>query len=146
MVSCSFWLAGIFVSKEERIAVDFPPLFRIHNLMLTLTFLHFGSFFCAEEPEAPKTECELLRERAMASSPEAVPAAGRFVPQCDAEGRYLPQQVRQGFRLVSSVTVELRFTVFSNGFSATVLPDTAGALTAGDRSGREPGLHLESHK
>ncbi|XP_011482732.1 nidogen-2 [Oryzias latipes] len=46
----------------------------------------------AEEPEAPKTECELLRERAMASSPEAVPAAGRFVPQCDAEGRYLSQQ------------------------------------------------------
>uniref|UniRef100_H2LFX1 Nidogen 2 n=1 Tax=Oryzias latipes TaxID=8090 RepID=H2LFX1_ORYLA len=45
-----------------------------------------------KEPEAPKTECELLRERAMASSPEAVPAAGRFVPQCDAEGRYLSQQ------------------------------------------------------
>uniref|UniRef100_A0A8C7YT76 Nidogen 2a (osteonidogen) n=1 Tax=Oryzias sinensis TaxID=183150 RepID=A0A8C7YT76_9TELE len=44
------------------------------------------------EPEAPKTECELHRERAMASSPEAVPAVGRFVPQCDAEGRYLSQQ------------------------------------------------------
>ncbi|XP_024150167.1 nidogen-2 isoform X2 [Oryzias melastigma] len=45
-----------------------------------------------EEPEAPKTECEQHRERAMASSQDGGPAVGGFVPQCDAEGRYLSQQ------------------------------------------------------
>uniref|UniRef100_A0A3B3B9W4 Thyroglobulin type-1 domain-containing protein n=1 Tax=Oryzias melastigma TaxID=30732 RepID=A0A3B3B9W4_ORYME len=42
--------------------------------------------------DSPKTECEQHRERAISSSQDGGPAVGGFVPQCDAEGRYLSQQ------------------------------------------------------
>lgn len=82
----------------------------------------------------------------MASSQDGGPAVGGFVPQCDAEGRYLSQQVQECLGLVCSLTVEFLFMVFLNCFSATALPDTVGVLTAGDRRGQEPGRHPESHE
>ncbi|XP_047211324.1 nidogen-2 isoform X2 [Girardinichthys multiradiatus] len=46
---------------------------------------------CAK-PDAPKTHCEEQRDRAQASIQERYPIAGVFVPHCDAQGQYLPQQ------------------------------------------------------
>ncbi|KAM4710680.1 nidogen-2 isoform 2-T2 [Anableps anableps] len=46
---------------------------------------------CAK-PDAPKTHCEEQRDRAQASIQERYPTAGGFVPRCDAQGQYLPQQ------------------------------------------------------
>ncbi|XP_074482615.1 nidogen-2 isoform X2 [Sebastes fasciatus] len=45
-----------------------------------------------DEPERPKTHCELHRERAQATSQDGYPIVGAYVPQCDAEGQYLPLQ------------------------------------------------------
>ncbi|XP_032362000.1 nidogen-2 isoform X26 [Etheostoma spectabile] len=45
-----------------------------------------------DEPERPKTHCEHHRERAQTTSPEGYPIVGAYVPQCDAEGQYLPRQ------------------------------------------------------
>uniref|UniRef100_A0A3P9NKU8 Nidogen 2 n=1 Tax=Poecilia reticulata TaxID=8081 RepID=A0A3P9NKU8_POERE len=46
---------------------------------------------CAK-PDAPKTPCEEQRDRAQASIQERYPVAGVFVPRCDAQGQFLPQQ------------------------------------------------------
>ncbi|XP_054619388.1 nidogen-2 [Dunckerocampus dactyliophorus] len=46
----------------------------------------------AEEPERPKSDCEHHRDRVQTSSPEGYPLVGAFVPQCDANGQYTPQQ------------------------------------------------------
>ncbi|XP_069568834.1 nidogen-2 isoform X2 [Brachyistius frenatus] len=45
-----------------------------------------------EEPERPKTHCEHHRDGVQTSSPEGHPLVGAFVPQCDADGQYLPRQ------------------------------------------------------
>ncbi|XP_070711595.1 nidogen-2 [Pempheris klunzingeri] len=45
-----------------------------------------------DEPERPKTHCEHHRERAQATSSEGYPVIGAYVPQCDANGQYLPLQ------------------------------------------------------
>ncbi|XP_029942368.1 nidogen-2 [Salarias fasciatus] len=45
-----------------------------------------------DEPEHPKTHCEHHRDSVQTSSPDGQPIVGGFVPQCDAEGQYLPQQ------------------------------------------------------
>ncbi|KAM9766649.1 nidogen-2 isoform 2-T2 [Menidia menidia] len=45
-----------------------------------------------DEPVAAKTLCEHHRERAQATSSEGYPGAGAYVPQCDADGQYIPQQ------------------------------------------------------
>lgn len=41
----------------------------------------------------PKTHCEQRRDSAQTTSPEGYPILGVFVPQCDANGQYSPQQV-----------------------------------------------------
>ena len=41
------------------------------------------------QPTRPKTHCEHHRD----SGPEPFPVVGAFVPQCDAEGQYIPLQV-----------------------------------------------------
>lgn len=46
-----------------------------------------------DEPERPKTHCEHQREKAQTTSPEGYPILGAYVPQCDASGQYIPQQV-----------------------------------------------------
>ncbi|KAM6893502.1 nidogen-2 [Xenentodon cancila] len=46
----------------------------------------------ADEPQRPKTHCEHHRDRVLTSSPDGLPVAGAFVPQCDGNGQYLPQQ------------------------------------------------------
>ncbi|XP_045910146.1 nidogen-2 isoform X4 [Micropterus dolomieu] len=45
-----------------------------------------------DEPERPKTHCEHQRDRAQTTSSEGHPIAGAYVPQCDANGQYTPQQ------------------------------------------------------
>ncbi|XP_068612657.1 nidogen-2 [Brachionichthys hirsutus] len=45
-----------------------------------------------DEPQRPKTPCEEHRDRVQSSSPGAHPAPGTFVPLCDSDGQYLPQQ------------------------------------------------------
>ncbi|XP_039649366.1 nidogen-2 isoform X5 [Perca fluviatilis] len=45
-----------------------------------------------DEPERPKTHCEQHRDRVQTTSPEGYPIVGAYVPQCDAEGQYLPRQ------------------------------------------------------
>ncbi|XP_070786559.1 nidogen-2 [Enoplosus armatus] len=45
-----------------------------------------------DEPERPKTHCEHHRDSVQATGPEGYPVVGAYVPQCDAEGQYLPRQ------------------------------------------------------
>ncbi|XP_034032146.1 LOW QUALITY PROTEIN: nidogen-2 [Thalassophryne amazonica] len=45
-----------------------------------------------DEPTHPKTHCELHRDSIQTTSPEGYPILGVFVPQCDADGHYTPQQ------------------------------------------------------
>ncbi|XP_019716198.1 uncharacterized protein nid2a isoform X2 [Hippocampus comes] len=45
-----------------------------------------------EQPQQPKTQCEHHRDSIQTTSPEGYPIVGAFVPQCDANGRYTPQQ------------------------------------------------------
>uniref|UniRef100_A0AAQ6A9T9 Nidogen 2a (osteonidogen) n=1 Tax=Amphiprion ocellaris TaxID=80972 RepID=A0AAQ6A9T9_AMPOC len=44
------------------------------------------------EPERVKTHCEHHRDRVQTTSPEGYPVVGAYVPQCDAEGQYIPLQ------------------------------------------------------
>ncbi|XP_077370479.1 uncharacterized protein nid2a [Festucalex cinctus] len=45
-----------------------------------------------EKPQQPKTQCEQHRDSVQTTSPEGYPLVGAFVPQCDANGQYTPQQ------------------------------------------------------
>ncbi|KAM9334126.1 nidogen-2 [Symphorus nematophorus] len=45
-----------------------------------------------DEPERPKTQCEHHRDSVRTTSPEGYPIVGAYVPQCDANGQYTPQQ------------------------------------------------------
>uniref|UniRef100_A0A3B3ZN78 Thyroglobulin type-1 domain-containing protein n=1 Tax=Periophthalmus magnuspinnatus TaxID=409849 RepID=A0A3B3ZN78_9GOBI len=45
-----------------------------------------------DQPQRPKTHCEHHRDSVQTTSPEGYPILGAYVPQCDAEGQYLPQQ------------------------------------------------------
>uniref|UniRef100_A0A671U6H3 Nidogen 2 n=1 Tax=Sparus aurata TaxID=8175 RepID=A0A671U6H3_SPAAU len=44
------------------------------------------------EPERPKTHCEHYRDSVQTTSPEGYPITGAYVPQCDANGQYIPLQ------------------------------------------------------
>ncbi|XP_051723986.1 nidogen-2 isoform X47 [Ctenopharyngodon idella] len=44
-----------------------------------------------DEPGHPKTQCEQHRD-SLQSRKDGVPLAGAFIPQCDEEGQYRPQQ------------------------------------------------------
>uniref|UniRef100_A0A3Q3VSX2 Uncharacterized protein n=1 Tax=Mola mola TaxID=94237 RepID=A0A3Q3VSX2_MOLML len=45
-----------------------------------------------DRPERPKTHCEQHRDSVQTTSPEGYPLDGAYVPQCDANGQYTPQQ------------------------------------------------------
>ncbi|XP_017292795.1 nidogen-2 isoform X3 [Kryptolebias marmoratus] len=45
-----------------------------------------------DQPERPKTSCERHKERAEATISGGYPIAGAYVPQCDADGHYIPLQ------------------------------------------------------
>ncbi|XP_072319180.1 nidogen-2 [Eucyclogobius newberryi] len=45
-----------------------------------------------DQPQRPKTYCEHHRDSVQTTSPEGYPILGAYVPQCDAEGQYIPQQ------------------------------------------------------
>uniref|UniRef100_A0A672IZ46 Nidogen 2a (osteonidogen) n=1 Tax=Salarias fasciatus TaxID=181472 RepID=A0A672IZ46_SALFA len=45
-----------------------------------------------DKPEGPKTHCEHHREKAQATASDGYPIVGAYVPQCDANGQYLPRQ------------------------------------------------------
>ncbi|XP_057685264.1 nidogen-2 isoform X2 [Corythoichthys intestinalis] len=47
---------------------------------------------CERKDERPKTHCEHHRDRVQTTSPEGYPLVGSFVPQCDTNGQYTPQQ------------------------------------------------------
>ncbi|XP_042069384.1 equistatin-like [Haplochromis burtoni] len=47
---------------------------------------------CDRPDERLKTHCEHYRDSVKATSPDGNPITGVYVPQCDAEGQYLPQQ------------------------------------------------------
>uniref|UniRef100_A0A4W6E3B1 Nidogen 2 n=1 Tax=Lates calcarifer TaxID=8187 RepID=A0A4W6E3B1_LATCA len=52
-------------------------------------------FYCSQqedEPERPKTQCEYHRDSLQTTSPEGYPIVGAYVPQCDANGQYIPLQ------------------------------------------------------
>ncbi|KAG7239349.1 hypothetical protein INR49_029337 [Caranx melampygus] len=61
-----------------------------------------------EEPERPKTHCEHRRDSVQTTSPEGYPLLGAFVPQCDENGQYTPQQRNQS---VLKLTVSITETV-----------------------------------
>ncbi|KAG7239350.1 hypothetical protein INR49_029338 [Caranx melampygus] len=61
-----------------------------------------------EEPERPKTHCEHRRDSVQTTSPEGYPLLGAFVPQCDENGQYTPQQMNQS---VLKLTVSITETV-----------------------------------
>uniref|UniRef100_A0A3Q2CM74 Nidogen 2a (osteonidogen) n=1 Tax=Cyprinodon variegatus TaxID=28743 RepID=A0A3Q2CM74_CYPVA len=44
------------------------------------------------EPQRPKTHCEHYRDSVQTSSPDGLPPVGAYVPQCDENGQYLPEQ------------------------------------------------------
>ncbi|XP_056444381.1 nidogen-2 [Gadus chalcogrammus] len=44
------------------------------------------------EPELPKTHCQHHRDSVQTTSPEGYSILGAFVPQCDANGQYVPLQ------------------------------------------------------
>ncbi|XP_037552667.1 nidogen-2 [Nematolebias whitei] len=46
----------------------------------------------AAQPEHTKTSCERHKERAQATISGGHPVAGAYVPQCDADGHYIPLQ------------------------------------------------------
>ncbi|XP_035984365.1 nidogen-2 isoform X2 [Fundulus heteroclitus] len=46
----------------------------------------------ADQPQRPKTPCEHQKERAQATGSQGYPVAGAYVPQCDADGLYIPLQ------------------------------------------------------
>ncbi|KAM9820898.1 LOW QUALITY PROTEIN: nidogen-2 [Neosynchiropus ocellatus] len=45
-----------------------------------------------DEPERPKTHCQHHRDSVQTTSPEGYPIVGAYVPQCDDNGQYSPQQ------------------------------------------------------
>nr|XP_019960182.1 PREDICTED: nidogen-2 isoform X7 [Paralichthys olivaceus] len=45
-----------------------------------------------DEPERPKTHCEHHRDSVQTTSPEGYPILGAYVPQCDDQGQFRPQQ------------------------------------------------------
>ncbi|XP_069376787.1 nidogen-2 isoform X2 [Paralichthys olivaceus] len=45
-----------------------------------------------DEPERPKTHCEHHRDSVQTTSPEGHPILGAYVPQCDDQGQFRPQQ------------------------------------------------------
>ncbi|XP_039870874.1 nidogen-2 isoform X5 [Simochromis diagramma] len=47
---------------------------------------------CDRPDERLKTHCEHHRDSVKATSPDGNPITGVYVPQCDADGQYLPQQ------------------------------------------------------
>ncbi|XP_030609947.1 nidogen-2 isoform X2 [Archocentrus centrarchus] len=51
-----------------------------------------NGFYCSQQEERPKTHCEHHRDRVTTTSPDGYPIVGAYVPQCDAEGQYIPQQ------------------------------------------------------
>nr|XP_049609387.1 nidogen-2 isoform X36 [Syngnathus scovelli] len=57
----------------------------------TRTPPHTTPFDC-DKPERPKSHCERHRDSIQTTSPEGYPRVGAFVPQCDANGQYTPQQ------------------------------------------------------
>ncbi len=50
-----------------------------------------NSFLSQVRPVRPKSQCEQHRDR-LRSRDGDVPLAGAFIPQCDEEGQYSPQQ------------------------------------------------------
>uniref|UniRef100_A0A3Q2ZBW7 Nidogen 2a (osteonidogen) n=1 Tax=Kryptolebias marmoratus TaxID=37003 RepID=A0A3Q2ZBW7_KRYMA len=57
-------------------------------IMLILLMYQFNKY----QPERPKTSCERHKERAEATISGGYPIAGAYVPQCDADGHYIPLQ------------------------------------------------------
>uniref|UniRef100_A0A087XDF4 Nidogen 2 n=1 Tax=Poecilia formosa TaxID=48698 RepID=A0A087XDF4_POEFO len=59
---------------------------------------HGDGFLCSpqadplDQSERLKTPCEHHKERVQASSSREYPVAGAYVPQCDADGQYIPLQ------------------------------------------------------
>uniref|UniRef100_A0A671U8B5 Nidogen 2 n=1 Tax=Sparus aurata TaxID=8175 RepID=A0A671U8B5_SPAAU len=49
-------------------------------------------FYCSQQEERPKTHCEHYRDSVQTTSPEGYPITGAYVPQCDANGQYIPLQ------------------------------------------------------
>ncbi|XP_056882959.1 nidogen-2 isoform X18 [Takifugu flavidus] len=45
-----------------------------------------------DEPERPKTHCQHHRDSVQTTSPEGYPILGVYLPQCDDNGQYIPQQ------------------------------------------------------
>ncbi|KAI3366055.1 hypothetical protein L3Q82_009881 [Scortum barcoo] len=62
-----------------------------------------------DELERPKTHCEHHRDRVQNTSPEGYPIVGAYVPQCDANGLYIPLQMNQSVLKLTVSTTETEF-------------------------------------
>ncbi len=118
-------------------------------------------FISLDEPERPKTQCEHHRDSVQTTSPEGYPIVGGYVPQCDANGQYIPLQVCHKLSVwkeLLSPPTERRLTHFhTNKYivvvnadiiscSVMVPLDIAGVWKEMDRREQEQEHHLVQHQ
>lgn len=100
------------------------------------------SLFPSDQQQRPKTYCEHHRDSVQTTSPEGYPLVEAYVPQCDANGEYIPLQVR--LEMVKRTADykpdemdSILMTYVGIYFSVMVPLDIAGVWTVMDRSDLE---------
>uniref|UniRef100_A0A3B5KDX1 Nidogen 2 n=1 Tax=Takifugu rubripes TaxID=31033 RepID=A0A3B5KDX1_TAKRU len=91
-----------------------------------------------DEPERPKTLCEDHRERTQTRGSDTYPVLGSYVPQCDANGQYLPQQCHS--------STGRCWCVDSNGQERAGTRTPPGAPTVDCDRPERPKTHCQHHR
>lgn len=112
-------------------------------------------FISPGEPERPKTHCEHYRDSVQTTSPEGYPITGAYVPQCDANGQYIPLQVCVLKSLISPPNEERLIMNYNENkcvviadvvyFSVMAPLDIVGVWTVMDRREWTQEQHLVQH-